>query len=46
MPDNAILDMAYFLFEGEWDEEQDQEEPDVIIHLIDDDPPDPPDLPF
>lgn len=46
MTDDAILDMAYFLSEGEWDEDWDQEEPEVIIHLIDDDPPDPPDLPL
>ena len=46
MPNDAILDMAYFLSEGEWDEACNQDEPDVIIHLIDDDPPDPPDLPF
>jgi hypothetical protein len=46
MPDGAILDMAYFLSEGEWDEDWDHEEPEVIIQLIDDDPPDPPDLPF
>jgi len=36
MPDDAILDMAYFLSEFDFDEETTQKDPEVIIQLIDD----------
>jgi hypothetical protein len=44
MSDDSILDMDYFLHEEFydcWDEELYSEEPDEIIHLIDDLPKDP-----
>lgn len=43
MSDDSILDMDYFLheFDDFHDEEFDSEEPDEIIHLIDDLPKDP-----
>jgi len=42
MSDNSILDMGYFLHEGEFDEFEscDGKEPDVVYRIIDDSPPD------
>ncbi len=44
MSDDSILDMDYFLheeFDDFWDEDYFSEEPDEIIHIIDDLPKDP-----